>query len=271
MRSHRISFTVAMTCISWVIRLRDRIVMWMRPRRLEAGSDTLLSRHSIPSGNNRIDGAFVTPAAEPARALVLLCHGIGEIVDQWIPVQRLLAAQGVASLVFDYSGYGRSTGRIDWSQCELDAVSAFEYLQALAPWNRVSLLGFSLGSGIAAAVSSRVDAERLVLCAAFTSFRDAAHSLGIPARLGRFVPPIWNARESLCDCDLPVLVVHGERDRIFSVQMAAELAAACGPNVELLIVPGVSHNEPFNRPQVSYWGRITSWLLAEPGAFADGG
>ena len=253
-----------MTCISRVIRLRDRIVVWMRPPGCEDVSASIVSRHSIGSGKNRLDAAYVTPADSAARACVLLCHGIGEIVDQWIPVQRLLAAHGVASLVFDYSGYGKSTGRIDWSQCELDAVSAFAYLQSLVGSSAITLLGFSLGSGIAAAITKRVDADRLVLCAAFTSFRDAAHALGIPAKLAPFVPPIWDARESLCGCTLPVLVVHGERDRMFSVQMAAELASACGAHVELMIVPDLTHNEPFSRPRLAYWGRIVSWLLAEP-------
>ena len=67
------------------------------------------------------------------KAALLICHGIGEIVEYWFPVQQLLAANGVASLVFDYSGYGRSSGSIDWSQCELDAIDAFEYLKSIAP------------------------------------------------------------------------------------------------------------------------------------------
>ena len=91
-------------------------------------------------------------------------------------VQELLAAHGAASLVFDYSGYGRSTGRIEAAQCEQDAIAAFEFLEGLAPGAPIAVLGFSLGSGIAAAVMRRVRASRLVLCAGFTSFRAAAHS-----------------------------------------------------------------------------------------------
>lgn len=258
-----------MTCISRAIRLRDRIVVWLRPRRGEDAANVVVCRHSILSGNNRLDATHVRPAEGPVRAVVLLCHGIGEVVDQWIPVQRLLAANGVATLVFDYSGYGKSTGRIDWSQCEEDAISAFCYLQGLAPEQLVSLLGFSLGSGIAAAVVQRVKAERLVLCAAFTSFREAAHSLGVPARLAPLVPHIWRTRELLRDATLPVLVVHGEEDRLFPVTMAADLASCCGAHAELLIVPDLSHNQPFNRPQLSYWGRIVAWLVSEKPAKAQ--
>jgi hypothetical protein len=42
---------------------------------------------------------FRRPAGEPAHAAVLICHCIAETVDHWFRVQRLLAAQGVASAV----------------------------------------------------------------------------------------------------------------------------------------------------------------------------
>jgi alpha-beta hydrolase superfamily lysophospholipase len=227
-----------------------------------------LERTFIPSGKNRLDVVFVHPEAGPAKAAVLILHGIGETVQRWFPVQQLLALNGVASLVFDYSGYGRSTGTVDWSQCEDDAVVAFEHLRGLAYPLPVSVLGFSLGSGIAAAMIHRVQANRLVLCAAFTSFRNGARSVGLPEVLSRYVPPIWCTQQSLRRCSLPVIVVHGEKDGLFPVRMARELANACGGPAELIVVPNVAHNQPFRRPDLSYWGLIVSRLAGEE---ADGG
>lgn len=262
MPPYRRSFTVAITSISRVIVLRDRILGWNGAGLRDSSPQLSVSTHSIPSGSSMLDAAFVTPASAPACAAVLLCHGIGENVDHWIPVQRLLAANGVASLVFDFSGYGKSTGRVDWDQYETDAVSAFRTMQRLAPTLPHSILGFSLGSGIASAIVNRVAPSRLVLCAAFTSFRDAARSVGIPASLSRLVPPIWRAEESLRGCVLPVLVVHGNKDRLFPVKMARKLVSFCGPNAKLLVVPGLTHNRPFRKPNLSYWGPIVSFLTA---------
>jgi alpha-beta hydrolase superfamily lysophospholipase len=197
----------------------------------------------------------------PVHAVVLICHGIGETVERWLPVQQLLAANGTASLVFDYSGYGRSSGQADWKQFELDAVCAFAYLERLVPGQRVSILGFSLGSGIAAAIAQQVEAASLVMCAAFTSFREAACATVLPRALGFLAPAIWKAEDSLLGCSLPVLIVHGAKDRLFPVRMASELADFCGDDVELLIVPGLRHNEPFRQPRQSYWGEIASRLV----------
>ena len=263
MRSHRLSFTVALTCISRALMLRDQLFDVVPKRLRIRAAGVALEQTLIPNGKNRLDVVFVHPEGAPAKAAVLILHGIGETVQRWFPVQQLLALNGVASLVVDYSGYGRSTGRVDWSQCEEDAVAAFEHLRGLAHPLSVSVLGFSLGSGIAAAMIHRVQANRLLLCAAFTSFRDGARSAGIPAALSRFVPPIWSTKESLRDCSLPVVVVHGERDRLFPVQMARELVEACCGPAELIVVPNVAHNQPFRRPELSYWGLIVSRLIGE--------
>ncbi len=117
-----------------------------------------------------------------------------------------------------------------------------------------------MGSGIAAAIVNRVAAQRLVLCAAFTSFRDAARSFGLPASLSAVVPNIWIAEESLRGCLLPVLVVHGENDRLFPLQMARDLVSCCAPTAELVVVPNMAHNQPFRKPHLSYWGPIAEWI-----------
>lgn len=222
-----------------------------------------VTQHTVASGKNLLDAAYVTPASVEAKAAVLICHGIGEIVPQWFPIQRILAEGGIASLVFDYSGYGRSTGRPDWSQFEDDAVSAFNLLKQLAPTVPMVILGFSLGTGIAPAILNRVKADRLVLCAGFSSFRKAALAAWVPGFLSPVVPPIWSAEEALRDCSFPILIVQGDRDRLFRLPMAHDLVACCNGRADMLVLPARSHNEPFYNPQKHYWGPIISWLLRE--------
>ncbi len=260
---HRLLFTVSVTVIWRVFVLRDRLLGRIGRPKEDDAPDLVSLCYSIPSGSERLDAVFVGLTEGSAKAAVLICHGIGEIVDHWLSVQKLLAEHGVASLVFDYAGYGKSTGAVDWSQCEQDAVAAFELLKKLVPELPVSILGFSMGSGISAAIFSRVHAERLILCSAFTSFREAACALGLPRALSSVVPPIWNGRKSLSGCANRVLIVHCEQDRVFPLRMASELASWCGPGAEVAIVPNQKHNEPFYRPQWSYWKHIISRLVTD--------
>jgi pimeloyl-ACP methyl ester carboxylesterase len=220
-----------------------------------------VSRHAIQSGRNVLDAVLVRPESSAAQASLLICHGIGETVELWQDVQQLLAASGVASLVFDYSGYGRSGGFFNASQSEKDAVAAFHCLDGLTAPLPVAIFGMSLGSGIAAEVIGKVPAHRLVLCGAFTSLRKAAVSAGIPQVFQFGVPAIWDTEDALRRCSVPVLVVHGEKDRLFPVSMAEQLAASCASPCELVIVPNVSHADPFYHPQRSYWGSIVARFL----------
>lgn len=262
-RAHRISFSLAIAGASRFMILRDRALGWTKCGRAAAGIDERATRYVIRGGDYALDAVFVEPAAAAARAAVLLCHGIGETVEQWFGVQQLLAAHGVASLVFDYSGYGKSTGRADWDRFELDTIAAFGALHDRQPELPLSVLGFSLGSGVATAAIHRIAAQRLILCEAFTSFRRAALSIGIPRPLTRFVPPIWHAQPRLAQCRLPVLIVHGEKDRLFPVAMARELAGWCEPHAEVVVVAKTTHNQPFRKPHISYWGPIVAWICKE--------
>jgi uncharacterized protein len=258
-----LSFTVAVTVASRVMILRDRLLRRIGNLQFCDVPGLKVSRHSISSGQEVLNAVFVMPAEESARAALLICHGIGETVDHWLAAQHLLAEQGIASLVFDYAGYGRSTGTVRWEHCENDAVAAFELLLELAPALQPSILGFSMGSGIAAAIMDRISPTHLILCAAFTSFQAAACAVGLPNRLAFVAPPIWNSLECLRRCPSPLLIIHGGRDRLFPQQMASDLAACCETPAELVIVAGQRHNEPSFRPHLSYWGNIIRRLVSD--------
>src|SRR6266568_1481134 len=255
-----IVFTIAVTLICRAFALRDELLGRLRHRREITGVQ--ISRHEILRETHTLDSVFVSPV-QPPTAVLLICHGIGEVVENWQAAQQLLALHGVASLVFDYSGFGKSGRGVDWRACEDDAVSAFSFLQTLVPGAPITLLGFSMGSGIAGSILDRIAPARLILCSAFTSFRDAACVLGLPRAFARVLPPIWSANETLSNCSVPVLIVHCERDRAFPVRMARELASLCGPKAELVIVPEQAHNEAFYDPKLSYWHYVLDHIASD--------
>jgi pimeloyl-ACP methyl ester carboxylesterase len=243
-------FTAGVSLIGGLLVTRDRLL-----GRIErARGIGVVVRKSVASRENRLDAVLVKPAMGEVRAALLICHGIGETVDHWIRPQELLAENGVASMVFNFAGCGRSTGWISAGGCERDAIAVFQTLQAAVPGVRVTLLGFSLGSGVAAAVVRRIPVARLILCEAYPSFREAACRFGVPPALVRVVPDLWRSEATLAGCGVPVLVVHGDRDRLFPVAMGARLARAAGG--ELVVIPGMRHDDLHARPQTTNWGEI---------------
>ena len=182
----------------------------------------------------------------------------------WIPVQRLLAANGVASLLFDFSGYGRSTGRVDWTPFELDAVSAFEYHAAPRPR--------------AAPFATRIFDGQRHCC------RHHQPRSGKPPRAVRglhFVP----RRRTLhrhSGANFPFCPAHLARQGIVvrvsvararrSWRKGPPVSRGNGPRTCILLRPERKvahrarhvHTRPFRKPQLSDWGPIISFLVSEP-------
>jgi pimeloyl-ACP methyl ester carboxylesterase len=238
--------------------LRDDQRTGRMARMLEAFSFTK-ERIRIASGARELSAVYVqvdkdTPA-------VLICHGIGELVEYWGGVQGLLKTMGVSSLVFNYSGYGESTGGVTTANCEEDALAA--YTELVERGHRsIVLLGFSLGTGVGCAVATRMNVDGVVLCQGFTSLREAGIAMGFPRWMTRAAPDVWNTAHRVCELEVPVLVVHSDVDGLFPLSMAERVAEACGDRGRLIVIPGVTHNLPIFAPTEEYWRPIAEWVKA---------
>jgi hypothetical protein len=253
MRQGFLSFLL--TVISRLLLRRDRLNGTKR-RMLRLFSFEQ-QRLVIVSGSRRLSAVYVSAGDEsPA---VLICHGIGELVEYWGGVQDLLKTMGISSLVFNYSGYGDSSGYISTANCEEDAISAYGELLARGHQSIV-LLGFSLGSGVSGAVASRPGVDGLVLCEGFSTFREAGTAMGFPRWMTLAVPDSWQTVRRLSELEIPVLVVHSDGDDLFPVAMARRVAEASGAHGELIVVHGLSHNAPIFTPTASYWQPIADWV-----------
>jgi pimeloyl-ACP methyl ester carboxylesterase len=240
-------FRGAMTALGRLLVWRDRVF-----GRIPQGRGVgVVERVGIASGRNRLDAVLVRPEGE-VRAAVLICHGIGEIVEHWLRAQEVMAEEGVASLVFNYSGCGRSTGWMAAEHCEQDALAAYAWLRERLPGVSVTLLGFSLGTGIAVAVAGRIAVERMILCAGYPNFREAARRFGMPIR--GMVQDVWRSEERLRTCGVPVVVLHGGRDRLFPVAMSERLAKASGG--ELVVRPEMGHADLHAKALAEDWRAI---------------
>jgi uncharacterized protein len=253
MRQGILSFLL--TVISRMLLRRDRLSGGMKRARGTFTFDE--ERIVIPSGDRRLSAVYVSAGDDtPA---ILICHGIGELVEYWGRVQGVLKEMGVSSLVFNYSGYGASSGRVSAANCEEDAIAAHRYLKDHGH-RSIVLLGFSLGSGIGCAAASRIDVDGLILCEGFSTFREGAKTIGFPRWLTHIVPDVWDTVGRVCDLNVPVLVVHSDADNLFPVSMARRVAETCGSRGELILINGLSHNEPIFAPTAIYWQPIVEWV-----------
>ncbi|UGT41214.1 alpha/beta hydrolase [Nocardia yamanashiensis] len=196
----------------------------------------------------RINAWFVRAAGKPLGHL-LFAHGNAGNIGDRSPVLALLSAVGFDVLVFDYRGFGRSSGRPGEAGTYLDARAAREALLAQPGVDpeRVVYLGKSLGGGVMTELATVHRPAGLVLMSTFTGLRAAAGAV-YPILPKVFVPDAYPSLKRMRQVRCPVLVMHGEADEMLPVAMGRALFAAAPEPKELIVYPGAGHNDLIGIP-----------------------
>ncbi len=211
--------------------------------------------------------AWYLPHPNPRGALLFL-HGnagnIGHRLDSLAQFHRL----GLAVLILDYRGYGRSEGAPDEPGTYLDADAGWAHLvqvRGFAP-GRIVLFGRSLGGAVAAHAAARHRPAGVIVESTATSIVE------LGAELYPWLPVRWLARhrypasEALERYPGPVLVAHSRDDEIVPYRHAERLLAALGPRGRHLELRG-GHNDGFLVTGPAYLAGLDAFLAEVlPGA-----
>lgn len=113
---------------------------------------------SVVTLANGVVGTLHLPPSEGPMPAVLMLHGFAssrdEVGNMYKNLAAALAERGIASLRIDFRGWGESAGSMEDSTVDgqvEDAAAAYQYLSSLPSIDsqRIGLLGFSLGGGVA--------------------------------------------------------------------------------------------------------------------------
>lgn len=206
--------------------------------------------------------AWFVPAGYDHAPVFLFCHGnAGDRADR-LGTVGLMHEQGVAVLLFDYRGYGSSTGRPSEQGTYTDARAAWRYLVETrgVPAGRIVVYGRSLGGAVGAALAAEVQPAALVIEAGFTSAADMAARMFpyLPCRLlCRFR---YNTKAAVTAARCPVLVAHSPADETIPFSHGETLfAAASGPRVFVETIGG--HNDGGLDADPAYRQRLKDFVL----------
>jgi fermentation-respiration switch protein FrsA (DUF1100 family) len=187
--------------------------------------------------------------AEHPIASALYCHGNTGNLTNTAHVMPYLLDAGINILLFDYRGFGRSTGRPSFSGINDDGVAAARLHEKIRPKNLPSILyGYSLGGAVAAQIIRRHPFDGLILQSTFTNLPDLARftfpHLPIHLVSGRLFDTLAVVR----DLTIPLLIIHGANDEVCPSWMAQQLHDACGSgSKKLILMEGGLHKDLFAR------------------------
>jgi dipeptidyl aminopeptidase/acylaminoacyl peptidase len=231
---------------------------------------------------------YVHPHAFNGNAVILL-HGITDNREGVAGYGKLLLDHGYAVLMPDARRHGESGGELaTYGLKESDDIHRWVdwiYAHDLAPAQCVYGFGESYGAALlleSLAVENRfcaVAVEGAFSTAREMSYERVSGPLHLQSWFGRTLglPVIGSAfvytrlrygvdllepspLEALKHSTVPVLLIHGDRDRSINPQHALILAKAAPDHVQLWLVPGAGHTMAWATTHQEFEARLLGWF-----------
>ena len=226
-----------------------------------------------------VDGGYLEVwRIEPegnAKGLVVFAHGWGRNRDRMVARARIFARWGFTAVIHSARDHGSSSRRRF-----MNAVKFAEDIEAVIDWlnQPIILYGHSAGSAGAIFAASRSPGRirLLFLEASYANTREALLSLyrWFNPFFGICIGPMilfWmnlfysNKLDSVSPVRLastikmPVMLIHGEKDRRFPLVFALKLQQGFRPGqAELYVAPGAGHSDSSGTP--GYGEAVKSFL-----------
>jgi fermentation-respiration switch protein FrsA (DUF1100 family) len=198
-------------------------------------------------------------------ASALFCHGNrGNLTVSADVIPHLLRAN-LNVLIFDYRGYGKSSGTPSYGGVLDDGVTAARFHDSIRPHDLPSILyGFSLGGAVAGQVVRRHPFDGLILQSTFTNLTAMARLLHPRVPLHLLAGNLFDTLDSVRRLKIPLLVIHGSADEAIPSSMAQELFAASTEAKRLHVVEGGAHGDLFVRDPDALVRAISQFLAEVP-------
>jgi hypothetical protein len=218
------------------------LLYFPNPIHLPPGDSDLprASEVSFQSDDGKKLLAWYVPA-HAGKKLVIYFQGNADGLNLRAVRFTWLTADGTGLLALCYRGFGGSTGTPTEDGLIRDALAAYDFAAARIPASRIVLFGESLGTAVAVALAARRPVAGLILDAPFTSTADvgASHYSFAPVRW--LIKDSWHSDQRIARVTAPLLVLHGEADRIVPIRFGERLFALAHEPKRMVRFAGGGH------------------------------
>lgn len=180
------------------------------------------------------------------KGVVFFLHGNGGSLENWFVNPAFYRRANYDLFMFDYRGFGKSTGRIESeAQLRADARAAWDRIAPQYVGRKIVIYGRSLGSGLAAGLAAELGAghapDLTVLVSPYASMAALAeeHYPWVPQAVLRY--PL-RTDQLITQIRSPLLMIHGTRDALIAPSHSDTLKALA-PHATLARIEGAAHND----------------------------
>lgn len=218
------------------------------------------------------DAVVLEPAA-PAVATAILFHGNGgNGIDRAVLASRFLA-RGYRLILAEYPGYAARGGAPSESVIAADALQLYSAVHRLFPGQPVTLVGESLGSGVAVQVAANAAARppaAVVLITPFASMTEVAQSRFPALPVALLLQDRYDSARHIRAYHGPVRIMVADRDELVGAASGLALYQVAAARGEALLVrsPSAGHNDWWSRLTSPQWSELLGPALSGPEAAA---
>jgi fermentation-respiration switch protein FrsA (DUF1100 family) len=194
-----------------------------------------------------VHGWFIKARAEPSVATVLFSHGNAGNIAYRLDRVAFLRSIGADFFLYDYRGFGKSTGEPDEEGTYRDGRAAYDYLvntRKIDP-GRIVLMGESLGCAITIQLAMERKAAGVVLEAPFASIRHMAAAVYPFLPVGPFVRTRYDNLAKVARINAPLFIAHGALDTLIPTSQGRMVFDAAIEPKQFLAVEGAQHNDVY--------------------------
>jgi fermentation-respiration switch protein FrsA (DUF1100 family) len=214
-----------------------------RPSPVEASLDGLMEEVRYKTADGLELMAWFRPPMDNRPMLVFFHGNAGNIGHRAYRLPPFLEA-GYGILLVEYRGYGGNPGKPSEAGFDEDGRAALDFLAARGiDGGRLILYGESLGSGVAVRMASERPCGALILESPYTSVADVAQDRYWMFPVRALVLDRFDSLSRIGQARCPVLIMHGEHDRIVPIKFGRALFDAAREPKEFKHYPDGGHTD----------------------------
>lgn len=165
-------------------------------------------------------------------------------------------------LIPDLSGFGASGGKPSEINFYATADAAWDYLQNRPEIdkNKIIVVGWSMGAGVAVDLASRKQVAGLATFNAFTDLPKMARKIMPWMPTGLLLKYRFENLAKIPQIHCPMFICNGQLDTLVPPVMSDQLAASAGGLVTRLVIPTADHNSIFMAEPDLLWDALAKWI-----------
>jgi uncharacterized protein len=204
--------------------------------------------------------------APGAKRIALVHHGNAGNLIHRLTIARDFLQLGTSVFLYDYRGYGASTGKPSVAGLIEDGLAAYDYVNKKLGYSpdQIIAYGESIGTAVTCRVALLRPCRAIVLQSGLSSLPAVAHDGVLWLKLYPdwvFPQPHFDTDSIIARLPEPILFIHGMKDSTIPYRQSEELfKLASNKQNKIVLLPDAGHNDVQGADEPQFYSALSGFV-----------